>query len=68
MWRVMGSWMSILDKRVSKRMNLLLLCHYRQSGCIFESNRGLKEEGMCGEVVVVRIKFRVVEPVLCEWW
>ena len=28
-------------------------------GNTFESNCGLKEEEMCGKVVVVRIKFRV---------
>ena len=28
-----------------------------------ESNRGLEDEGMCGEVVVVRIELRVADEV-----
>ena len=41
-------------------MNLLPFCHYRQGGHIQDHNHGqVEEEGMCGEVAVVRIEFRV---------
>lgn len=41
-------------------MNLLPFCHYRRGGHIQDHNHGqVEEEGMCGEVAVVRIEFRV---------
>ena len=44
--------------------------HFRFAGIVgveaagnIESNRGLEEEGMCGDVVVVRIELRVADEV-----
>ena len=47
-------------------MNLLAFRHYHRNGRIFESNRGPEEEGICGEVVVVKLDDSVVDLVLCE--
>jgi hypothetical protein len=33
-------------------------------GNTFKSNRGLKEEGTCGEVVVVSVEFRVADKAI----
>ena len=33
-------------------------------GNTFKSNRGLEEEGMCGEVVLVRVEFTIADELI----